>query len=173
MPRLLFSILLSTIFFCCQNQPQSPEGQPEETGAETAAPQNTPKPTLPSVPLELLQKIALEGTQVDLIFYHHPFTMSMNEQSAIQLMIRHIAEDPAPLNPNCQAMGRVTYQIEGNIVLEGDFYFSTGCTYFVFYENQEKKYANYMTNEGINYFNNQIQQASQMQQQMQQKANGQ
>ena len=170
MSKALFSLFVLIAFVACQNQSANEEAGNDSTEEQTTAVAETPKPTLPSVPLELLERIWNEGTQVDLIFYHHPFTLSMAEQPAIQHAVRHIAEDAAPLNPNCQSAGRITYQIDGNIVLEGDFYFSTGCTYYVFYENQEKKYANYMTTEGINYFNNQIQQATQMQQQMQQQA---
>lgn len=172
MPRIVFILLIALTFASCQNQQKTGEEPATEETTPTQTPE-TSQPTLPSVPLDVLMKIGTEGTQADLIFYNHPFTMSMNELPAIQHLLRHIAEDPAPLLPNCRAAGRVTYQIDGNIVLEGDFYFSTGCTYFVFYENQEKKYANYMTEEGINYFNGQIQQASQMQQQMQQEATGQ
>lgn len=164
MPRLIFVFFLAVAFSCCQNQ-QKPEPAPPEQA--TAEPAPTPEATLPSVPIELLQKIWDEGTQVDLIFYHLPFTMSMDEKPAIQHAVRHIAETPAPIKPECSSFGRITYQIDGDIVLEGDFFFSTGCTYFVFYENQEKKYANYMTDEGIQYFNAQIQQASQLQKQAQ------
>ncbi len=99
--------------------------------------------------------------------------MSLSDKPSIQLAVRHVAESPAPLKPECKATGRVSYQIKGDIVLEGDFYFSTGCTYFVFEKDRVKTYANFMTNEGVEYFNNQIKQAVQMQQQMQQKATGQ
>jgi hypothetical protein len=81
--------------------------------------------------------------------------------------VRHVSEAPAPLKPECKAAGRVSYQVKGNIVLEGDFYFSEGCTYFVFENNRVKTFANYMTDEGVQYFNNQIKQAMQMQQQIQ------
>lgn len=129
-------------------------------------------PSLPSVPLELLEKIWQEGTQVDYIFYNYPFTMSLPDKASIQYAVRHIAEGTTTLKPECKAAGRVTYQINGNIVLEGDFYFSTGCTYFVFEKNREKVYANYMTDDGIQYFNSQIQQAMKMQQDLENKAAG-
>ena len=129
--------------------------------------------TLPSVPLDLLEKIWAEGTQVDYIFYNYPFTMSLSDKPSIQYAVRHVAESPAALKPECKAMGRVTYQIKGEILLDGDFYFSTGCTYFVFEKNRVKTYANYMTDEGIQYFNNQIKQAIEMQQNMQKQATGQ
>ncbi|MBK9015342.1 MAG: hypothetical protein IPM82_15495 [Saprospiraceae bacterium] len=161
----LFLVVLS-LAACNQDKPAAPP-QPAPS-APTA-----PAVTLPSVPLDLLEKIWSEGTQVDYIFYNHPFTMSLTDKPSIQLAIRHVAETPAPLKPECKATGRVSYQIKGDIVLEGDFYFSTGCTYFVFEKNRVKTNANYMTDEGIQYFNNQIQQAIKMQQQMQQGATGQ
>jgi hypothetical protein len=145
----------------CSGSGKQPEPKPTPT---PAAPAPEPAATLPSVSLALLERIWKEGTQVDYIFYDYPFTMSLNDQPSIQYALKQIAENPAPLKPECKPAGRVSYQIKGNIVLEGDFYFSTGCTYFVFEENRQKKYANYMTDEGIKYFNNQIQQALQLRQ---------
>ncbi len=164
---LLFSI--SILLMQCGEPAKAPENQPatanqNQSTEQAPVPTATPAPTLPSVPLGLLEKIFKEGTQVDYIYYNYPFTMSMTDKGPIQFSVRHIAEDPAPLKPECKAAGRITWQINGDIVLEGDFYFSTGCTYFVFYEKQEKKYANYMTEEGVQYFNNQIQQALKMRQ---------
>ena len=139
-----------------------------KTSPESAAP--PPKATLPSIPLSLLEKIFNEATQVDYIFYNYPFTFSKTEKPSIQYSTRAIAEDPAPLLPECRATGRITYLIQGEIALEGDFFFTPGCTYFVFYENQEKKYANYMTDEGIKDLNDQIQQALKLREQAQQGA---
>lgn len=167
MNRSSIFLILCLAFAAC-SQPTGTEQQQPDAGQATAEPATAPAATLPSVPLELLEKIWNEGTQVDYIFYNYPFTMSLTEKGSIQYSVRHIAETPAPLKPECNTEGRVTYQINGDIVLEGDFYFSTGCTYFVFYEKQEKKYANYMTDDGIKYFNQQIQQALKMREQVQQ-----
>ena len=162
----LFLLLLS-LASCNQDKPSAPP-QPEP-----ASPPAAPAQTLPSVSLELLEKIWKEGTQVDYIFYNQPFTMSLTDKPSIQFAVRHVAETAAPLKPECKPTGRVSYQIKGNIVLEGDFYFSTGCTYFVFEKDRVKTFANFMTDEGVQYFNNQIQQAIKMQQQMQQQPAGQ
>ncbi|MCB0518024.1 MAG: hypothetical protein H6577_09580 [Lewinellaceae bacterium] len=166
MNRFLFFLAISFFFIQCNEPTKAPESQePAKENGQGINQKSDPAPTLPSVPLALLEKIFKEGTQVDYIFYNYPFTMSMTDKTPLEYSVRHIAEEPAPLKPECKPAGRVTWQINGNIVLEGDFYFSTGCTYFVFYEKQEKKYANYMTEEGVQYFNNQIQQALQMREQ--------
>jgi hypothetical protein len=163
MKRYILLLSMSALLVQCGEPAKQPATQAPGAAQAPAAPA-TPAPTLPSVPLAILEKVFKEGTQVDYIFYNYPFTVSINEQGPIQLSMRHIAENPAPLKPECKAAGRVTWQVNGDIVLEGDFYFSTGCTYFVFYEKQEKKYANFMTEEGVQYFNNQIQQALKMRQ---------
>lgn len=162
----IFFILALALGACNQEKPANNQQPATDTPPASA----TPMPALPSVSLELLEKIWQEGTQVDYIFYNYPFTMSLTDKPSIQYAVRHVAEGTATLKPECKAAGRVTYQIKGEIVLEGDFYFSTGCTYFVFEKNRQKTNANLMTDEGITYFNNQIQQALKMQEQMQQPA---
>lgn len=165
MRHCLFFLPFFIAVLSCNQNTSGNEGQSSTT---LPAPAQAPAATLPSVPLKLLEDIWKEGSQVDYIFYNYPFTMSLTDTASIRYAVRHIAENPAPLKPECKPAGRVTYQIKGNIVLEGDFYFSTGCTYFVFEESRQKKFSNYMTDEGITYFNNQIQQALKMQQNMQQ-----
>lgn len=157
-------LLLGILAFasCSEDKPAAPPKEPTPTAPAA------PVQTLPSVSLELLEKIWQEGTQVDFIFYNQPFTLSLSDKPSIQYAVRHIAESPAPLKTECKATGRVSYQIRGDIVLEGDFYFTQGCTFFVFEKNRVKFAANYMTDDGIKYFNEQIQQATKMQQQMQQ-----
>jgi hypothetical protein len=169
MKQLILPILAVIALAACNQDKPTSQPPPQTAPAPTAA----PAATLPSVSLDLLKRIYDEGTQVDYIFYNYPFTMSLTDKPSIQFAVRHVAEQPAPLKPECKAMGRVTYQIKGEIVLDGDFYFSAGCTYFVFEINRVKTYANYMTDDGIKYFNEQIKNAVQMQQQMQQQATGQ
>lgn len=165
MKQITLLFLLMLVLSCGQDKPAE-------------APQTAPAPaaevaTLPSVPVELLEKIWKDGTQLDYIFYHHPFTMSVNEKPSIQYAVRHISATPAPFKPECKPTGRVTYQVNGEIVLDGDFYFSTGCTYFVFEINRVKTYANLMSDEAVTYFNNQIKQATNMSNQMTQQPAGQ
>ncbi len=162
---LLITVLALTA--CNQDKPSQPAAN------TTPPPAAAPAASLPSVPLELVKQLWAEGTQVDYIFYDYPFTMSLSEKPAVQNAVRHVAETLAPLKPECKPMGRVTYQIKGEIMLEGEFFFSQGCTYFVFEKNRVKTYANMMTDEAIQYFNGQIQQAVKMSQQMQQGGTGQ
>jgi hypothetical protein len=172
MNHIIPLLLLAFLFTCCQQSKpaeQKTDSPASETpAAETPVATQAPAATLPSVPIEIVQKLWNECTQVDYIFYNYPFTVSLDEKSSIQHSVRHIAETPAPLKPECQATGRVTYQISGDIVLEGNFHFSEACTYFVFYKNQEKVYANFMMPEAVEFFNNQIKQGMDLQRKLEQ-----
>ena len=169
MIRFLTSVVLIGFLFSCNNNQSANQQNDGQAAAQpTPAPAADLPPPLPSVPLELLQKIFKEGTQVDYIYHYYPFTASLNEKPAIQNAVRHVSETPASIKPGCNPAGIITYQIDGDIVLRADFYFDTNCTFFVFYDKEKNKYANYMTQEGVTFFNTQIQQALQLKNQMQQ-----
>ena len=152
---LLFSLLI----FClgCQNDaPQSADNQVTEPAA-----------TLPGLPLETVQHLWQNCDYVDFVFYHLPISMSLSDQNAIQYVLRHISADAARIDPNCKPIGRVFYQIKGENYLEADIYFQQGCTYFKFLKDNKPIYANYMTDDGIKYMNENIARGQEMQKNMQ------
>lgn len=158
---LIFSIL---IFTACQNSSQN--GNTTSTNQPQAQPAS-PQEQLPALPMEIKQKLFNECAAVDYIFYDEPFTMSLVEKPAIQFVVNHIGDAAVQLNPACKPNGHISYQVNGDIFIESDFYYTNGCIYFVFLQKQQKVYASNMTQEGLNYINNQIQEAAKMRQQMQ------
>lgn len=126
-----------------------------------------PVATLPSIPLDTMQMLWEKCDYVDYLFYQLPISMSLNEQTSIRYALRQIAAEPAPLKPECQPIGRIFFQVKGENAAQADIFFSPGCTYFVFYENGKKTYSNYMTEEGIQYLNNQLMQAKALRQKVQ------
>lgn len=156
--------LIALFFFtACQN---SSDSATQDAPAQTESTTPTGQVMLPAMPADVKQKLFNECTAVDYIFYDEPFTMSLVEKQAIQYVVSHIGDAPAAINPACKPNGHISYQINGDIFLEADFYYLNGCTYFIFTRQQEKVYASNMTQEGLNYINNQIQQAAKMRQQM-------
>ena len=164
MLRYIIAMAFAFALVSCNNEKTTET----TTEAQTAQPATPDVPSLTSVPVDLLQRIFQHGTQVDYIYHYYPFTASLNEKAAIQNAVRHISEAPAPSTSTCKPAGIVTYQIDGDIVLRADFYFETNCTYFVFYDKDNNKYGNYMTKDGVDFFNNQIQQSLQLRNQVQQ-----
>lgn len=133
----------------------------QKTSVATPSP---PVVTLPSIPLDTMQMLWEKCDYVDYLFYQLPISMSLNEQTSIRYSLRQVAAEPAPLKPECKPIGRIFFQVKGENAAEADIYFSPGCTYFVFYENGKKTYSNYMTQEGIQYLNNQLMQAKALRQ---------
>jgi hypothetical protein len=131
---------------------------------KTEGPKAAESTQLPPLPLELMKQLFNECTLIDIVFYDLPMSMSVDQKSSIQGTLRQIADSAPVLNPACNPVGHITYQINGQIFLESDFYYSEGCTYYVFYKDRQRLYANFMTQEGANSIGNLIQRGMQMRQ---------
>ena len=156
---LLFSLLLLLISLACNNSSSEKEATVQEkTEAQTAPKQSIQNvETYPSLPLEIAQNLAQHCTFIDYLYYSLPISMSFNEKNGILTAIRHISDSPAPKLPNCKPIGRVTYQKDGEYMQEADIYFSKGCTFFIFLENNKPKYGNLMTEDAVRFYQDMIQ----------------
>ena len=137
---LLFSFLVLLLFANCS------EGT-KETKTETEAPK-----VLPSISFEEMKKLHDETDFIDIIYYNFDFSMSVNAKTNIKRMVGMVSPNAANLNPNCQAMGRIFFQKNGNLLIEADMYFDKQCRYFVFQKDGKPAYANDLTPEGQAYF---------------------
>jgi len=108
--------------------------------------------SLPSISFEEMKNIYETCDFIDLIFYNVDFSMSINTKSNIQRTVGFIATNAAKLNPACQAMGRVFFQRNGELLIEADMYFDEQCQYFVFLKNGKPAFANDLNPQGRAYF---------------------
>jgi len=115
---------------------------------------------LPSIDISVLENLWENCDFVDYVYYELPISASLDNQASIRSSIQHIAEQPAAKINDCKAIGRVFYQIEGENVLQGDIYFSRGCTYFLWLDKKGKYFAgNLMMDSALKFFANNIQAA--------------
>lgn len=115
---------------------------------------------LPSIDLAVLENLWENCDFVDYVYYELPISASLDNDGAIKSSIRHIAEQPAAKTNGCKAIGRVFYQIEGENILQGDIYFTRGCTYFLWLDSQGKYFAgNMMMDSALKFFASNIQAA--------------
>ncbi|MBR9920792.1 MAG: hypothetical protein GYB31_08130 [Bacteroidetes bacterium] len=165
-PFYFFTLILGLSLISCQ---QNESGDQTDSQAETQETQPTSAAgtTMESLPVSKLEEVFANADYADFIFYQPSFSMSQDEKASIQQVLALIAAQPATLNPNCKPRGRVFYQKQGVDILVADIYLGDGCNYFVFLENEKPVYANKMIPQGVQYFNNNIQQVLQMQQQAQ------
>jgi hypothetical protein len=157
---MLKSIKLISLFLlliAC-NQETNKQDSSKNT---TAAP---PVEKLPGLPADILQQLFEECTLIDYVFYDLPISMTIDQKPSIQTSLSYIANSAPDLKPECKPAGHITFQVNGSIALEADFYYSQGCTYYVFYKNKERLFANHMTQDGANSFGSLIQQGMQMRQ---------
>lgn len=152
MRTILIALGLAAIFQGCgEDKPTQPPP------AATSAAQ--PVSTLPSIPKEKLEYLWNNCDVIDYVFYTLPISMNVENPDAVRNALTHVASEPAPMLPQCKAIGRIFYQVKGENVLMADMYFSEGCTYYVFLENDKPAYANYITPQAVQYFNSVFSQA--------------
>ncbi|MBT8233629.1 MAG: hypothetical protein HKO66_16940 [Saprospiraceae bacterium] len=112
------------------------------------------------LPADILRKMWNEAESLDYIFHHLPFSMNQTEKPSIQANMTYIEQAPQPNVPQgCTPAARQFYQVNGNIELEADIYFSEGCYFYVFIIDGKPKYANKMSEAGKNFFNTMINKA--------------
>ena len=162
----------------CKSDKKTPVPTPEPTSEPTPVPTpvSTPanaqmevdlsSPAIPGIPEEVMVELINNCTFIDYIFRELPFSLSQDEPRSIKQNILFIDyEKPLVRIPlSCKPDGRKFFQIKGDIKYEADVYILNGCTFYVFVDKQNKPiYANYITQEGIKFYSNIINQASGLQ----------
>lgn len=157
MLRYIFSMsILLSIVACKSDKTSTP---PPTAATQPAAAHQV---NLPSITLEEMENLNTKCDFIDYTFYDPrlPMSISLNELPSIRLTYGHVSQTtPTPTAPTCKPTGRIFYQSQGDYILEAEFYFSDGCTYFVFFKDGKPTYANDMSPAGKKFFSNNITQA--------------
>lgn len=154
-----FTILCLAFFaFSCNNTEKATASKTktENTSQLPTIPtkiKSNGKALYPSIPFGTIKALYEKCDYVDYSFNNLPFTISRQEPNDLRHSLAQIAQEVALIDENCPPFGRMIYYKDGNVALEGLIYFSKGCNYFVFLENNQPKYANFMTPSGIQFFN--------------------
>ncbi len=138
MYKTAFLLLLPFILFACKEKPQ-----------------NVVKDEiLPILPQDTFMRLFNECDNIDFIFYTRSFSMSYDNKPAIQTSLSWIGSTSAPSSFTCNPEARVIFQNKGTDMIEADMYFSDGCAFFVWLENQNPVYSNMLTDAGIAQYSN-------------------
>lgn len=163
-PYLKSSILviLFALMACKERSVNVQNAPTEATKSQVAVDEG---PEIPGLPKDVMIKLLNECTYLDYIFHKLPFSLSQNEDPSIDQNISFIdIEKPLGRIPShCKPDARKFFQIKGEVVYEADVYVLNGCKFYVFVDKKSKPiYANYMTQAGINFYDNIIKQAAGM-----------
>lgn len=108
----------------------------------------------PSISQEAMNMLYEKCDHIDYVFLTTDYSISTNSVEESRPMLRMISTAPAKALPNCQMLASVTYIGAGDILMDANMYFGEDqCCYLLFLENNQPKYGNYLTSEGVAYFN--------------------
>jgi len=161
MRTILCYLFCASLFLtaCNNEQPSKDQTPAQNNTAAQSTPQTATQSPYPGIPEALRKQLLETTTSVDMIFYELPISISQNERNSIINLLNHITPEPAQIPQGCKAIGRVSYQADGELFAEADMYLSEQCRFFVFIENNKPKYANMMSQAGFNFLNQVISQA--------------
>lgn len=145
LPILIFA-MFSLFIACGQKSTDNATDQIKEQPAKKN------ENVMESISLAAMQNIWEVVDYMDLIMYNAAVSVSQDNQAAIRGTLRYISENSAVVPSTCKPDGRISFMAKGEIELEADIYFTEGCQFFLFIENQKPVYGNFMTPEGVSFF---------------------
>ena len=111
---------------------------------------------------ETLQKLMTEADHIDYMFNDMPLSMNQDGQQAVLQDLSLISTQPIDgIKEGCKPLARKIYFSNGEIIMEGDIYFTQECVFQVFILDEKPLYGNLLTSSGIAFYNNLLQQADQ------------
>jgi hypothetical protein len=155
---VLSFVLSFVMFFACQNPNTK---NVDEVEQKEVVSQESPYSNLGPLPFDQIKFMHTNCDQIDYIFNELPISMALSEKSAVQNNVTFISPDKmtgAALN--CKPLGRQLFYSKGELYIEADLFFDDQCKFLVFLEDRKPKYANKLTQQGINFYNNIMQQVN-------------
>lgn len=156
--RLLLVVLTLGLLTCGNStgktSPEDSEPAPTEYGTPL---HSAPPPPYPPIPLDRLAYLWDSVTTLDILFYDLPISASQQAQSDLRTSLTFIASDAPTSMEKCIPTGHIWYTARGGRQEDADFYFSSGCVFYLWYETGVPTYANSLTEAGVNFYNNIIQ----------------
>lgn len=167
--KLLLPLFCLLLVSNCGDTSNVDAASADETAPSTEVQNNTPTqmPEYPSISIDRLEHLWNNATYMDVVFYQLPVSLNQSDNAQIRSTIAGVGEKPPVINPNCQSIGRIFFQVGGENVEQAEIYFNEGCTYYVWLEDDQPAYANEMTDAAINFYNNIFQQVQSAGQQLQ------
>lgn len=134
----LFLFISILVFAFCKDESASKKTAPTETAGVLS-------------PNEI-EDLVNKADYVDFLFYHMNISVSQNDKASIAQSCRFLTPIAKTFAMNCPAIGRVSFQSMGKIVLEADLHLAQNCGYFTIIENKKEKGTSLMSSDGVKFF---------------------
>lgn len=164
MCKYLKIIALSFVFgstLSCDNTPTSTTNTNQTAPSNSNNSANSATATLSGLPIEIKKNLFENCDYIDYTFFNFNFAMSQGEPQAIKSNISLLSEEVQPtIPPACKPIGRKYYHVDGQIVMEAELYFGDNCYFYIYKDGHQSLYGNKLSQQGINFYLNLINQAS-------------
>jgi len=117
----------------------------------------------PQMSNEEITKLYSIAEKVDIIFYNLPMSVNQDDAASAKNTVLYISPAPAIMSNPCKPLGRLSWISAGVIVQEADIYSATGCQYLIFMKDNQPVAANAMSESGVQFFNQILDQVQQRQ----------
>jgi len=151
--RYLYTLMIFTLAFACKqdNHTDLPQAPRTINSTETKA---APASELPPITQEQIIELYEEADYIDYIFFDWSFSMNQADSNAVKAAVTFISDQPVMgFSPSCKPIGRIIFNSKGETLQEADLYFSEGC-YFYSFVNEDNRPAqrNQMTEQGQGFY---------------------
>ena len=152
MRLIMFFIISASFFFSCKKTPPAPK-------ANVIIPEGFDfNGMTPAMAEQLIQG----GDHIDYMFNDFPLSMNQEGQSSVYQDLNLISPNPINgITEGCVPLARKIYLGKGEIITEADLYFSNGCMFQVFLDNEKPVFGNFLSQSGISYYTQLMEQAKQ------------
>jgi hypothetical protein len=140
---LLLGLALILVSFGCQNEKKT------DTNPETSS--NILE--YPPLPREMHQELFQRTIAIDVIAYEMGLSMTYDDPASIQPVLAFITPKASADFKNCKSVGRISFMYDSGLGQEAELLVHKGCRTLIWLENGKKKYANFITHEGSDFFN--------------------
>lgn len=160
MKYLLLLILPFCLLSACKESTSSEANNSSKTEDEVVPNPNFVLHELPAMPLDFYNELKEKCDAVDYIFHNLPFSINQTDRPSVLSNLAFISEQQGYAIPDgCNILGREFFQVNGEILLEADFYFCPPYHFtYVFLQNKKPIYANRMSESGVKFYANLINQ---------------
>lgn len=127
--KILVLCAICLAYISCQNTTDTATTT-KKTEQQTKQQPNT---TLKGLPLDMRQNLMDNCDQIDYTFFNLNFSMSQSTPDAVKGNVALLTgEVQSEIPATCKPIGRKYYQIDGDIILEAELYFSEGCLFYIY-----------------------------------------
>lgn len=151
---LIFTSFIFACFILSCGNGAAADSQ-ESPAAQTASPASGNEATAayPSLPIDRMQELYNKTDYIDFVFYYANFSMNQANEASIKATLAHISNEVPTVYPDeCQPIGSLFFQSQGKELIQAELYFSNRCVYFIWLVNGQRTYANKMTPNGFQFY---------------------